>query len=230
MNSTAVNSPLARNALLEVISSTSKQKKSNIFRIMERMIYSLRGGEGTTGVAYDNVSMYFTWESPDSFEELKEFSNDPKKKLTQTTELNTVNKLVLYPEYAHVLMEYQQGGKKKSVSFAFLTINECTDFIKNTRELCKLTNSNENAQGKLELSKEIIGIAGIVLFFTVILIFFHPGSTVHPTKQLVKLVRDLIRSLGYTGTIGIALLLVASLLWKIRKKMKNREKVIEYTK
>ena len=197
---------------------------------MKDHIFTLQGEATTTSVAYDDHAIYFSWEQVHVLDELKQKSADPKKKFFQSAELSAVTKITHYPEDAHILMDYTQKGKKKSVSFSFAYLEDCDEFLTGVRSLGKLNVKQENAQGKVDIAKEVMGIVGIVLFFTVMLIFFHPGSSTRPTRQLTKLVHDLILHLGYPGTIGIGIALILMPLWKIWKKLKNRPTVFEYTR
>lgn len=197
---------------------------------MKERIYTLHGEATTTNVAYDDDAIYFSWEEVNVLDDLRQKAADPKKKFFQAAELSSVSKITHYPDNAHILMDYTKKGRKKSVSFSFVYMEDCDEFLESVRSVCNLNVKQENADGKVDIAKEVMGIIGIVLFFTIMLIFFHPGSSTRPTRQLTKLIHDLILHLGYPGTIGVAIVLILMPLWKIWKKLKNRPAIVEYTR
>ena len=199
---------------------------------MREKIYPLRGGESGPKVAgYDNQYFFISWDQMADFDNLRSYSLEKKSKSFLHCELSSVTKLVYNEEEALIELKYSgtKGGKKVHY-IPFEYVEDGKEFTADLKKQLGFNTMTETMNGKIDYSKEVLGIIGTVVFGGVFVYLAWPGLRLKPTKQLVKLFFDIGQGITIYGVLGIMGAIIAYYTYKLLKKRKNKKKVYEYTK
>lgn len=199
---------------------------------MREKIYPLRGGESGPKVAgYDSQYFFICWDQMAEFDNLRHYSLEKKSKSFLHCELSSVTTLVYNKEEALIELKYSgaKGGKKIHY-IPFEYIEDAEEFVEAFTKQVSLNTVTETMNGKIDHSKEVLGIVGTVTFGGFFVYLAWPGNGLKPTKRLVKLAMDVAEMLTIYGVLGIMAVSIGYSLFKINKKKKSKKKVYEYTR